>query len=40
MINSGIDNTGKNEWITEEGRLRMIRATNDSLTVMNKTINL
>ena len=40
MITSGIDTTGNNEWVTEEGRLRMIGATNDSLAAMNMNNNL
>lgn len=31
FVNNGVDVTGQNEWVTEEGRLRMIGAANNSL---------
>ena len=33
------DQTGQYEWITEEGRLRMIGASNDTLTALNMSTN-
>ena len=34
FVNNGVDITGQNEWVTEEGRLRMIGAANDSLSAL------
>ena len=33
------DQTGQYGWITEEGRLRMIGASNDTLTALNMSTN-
>ena len=40
FVNAGMnDQTNKYEWITEEGRLRMIGASNDTLTALNMSTN-
>ena len=41
FVNAGMnDQTNKYEWITEEGRLRMIGALNGSLTALNMSTNV